>query len=106
VADESSRMLLFDVGDVARYAAKAWRDDEQRNGGVDPGPLAVLRAIEVLVEERYYQAACQLVFLSVINTDTKKGEARKATEALAAFDRSQQFLAAYLTERATGPESN
>jgi hypothetical protein len=106
VADDGSRLVMIDMKDIASFAAKTWREEERANGSLEAGPAAVLRAIEVLIEERHWKAAAQLVFLSIINSSKDKVVVEQATQVLASFDRCQQYLAAYLRERADGPESN
>jgi hypothetical protein len=106
VADDGSRLVMIDMKEIACFAAKTWREEERVNGSMEAGPVAVLRAIEVLVEERHWNAAAHLVFLSIIHSSRDKLAVQQATQMLASFDRCQQYIAAYLRERVIGPESN
>jgi hypothetical protein len=106
VADDGSRLVMIDMKEIACFAAKTWREEDRANGSLEASPAAVLRVIEILVEERHWNAAAQLVFLSIINSSKDRVVVEEATQMLASFDRCQQYLAAYLRERPVGPESN
>jgi hypothetical protein len=98
--------LMFDMKDVARAAVRWWGEARDEGGRMEPGPVAMLRAVEILVDEQCYQTAVQMVFLYLIACNGEKGELRRATETLAQFKSPNEFLASYLRERAVGPESN
>jgi hypothetical protein len=106
VADDGSKLALIDLKDLTDFTAKMWREKQRRDDDMQAGPEAVLRAIEVLIEERHWRVAAQLIFLSLVNSSKDKRVAEQATKMLASFDCCQQYLAAYLRERSVGPESN